>query len=33
MEMLAHMRDKESRVDQLKAQFKARKIAYGMETA
>lgn len=31
MEMAAHVRDKETRVDQLRANFRAKKLAYGME--
>lgn len=31
MEMAAHMRDKESRIDALRATYRAKKIAYGMD--
>lgn len=31
MERLAHQRDKESRIAQLKAVYRAKKLAYGLE--
>lgn len=31
MEMLAHFRDKESRVDALRGVYRAKKLAYGMD--